>query len=826
MTWRRVFASVLTAALVSTAAVAQEVVITEWISPALGNWSDARGWTEGEPDAAAIALVRGYRTVQVTEDGEACLSLTIGDLGGGPGPAESGVVQVVSGGLAVGGAIDLHAGELTQYGGTVAVDTLRVAYALDETNTVWRARGHLDAGEVLIRGGQFVQAGGTAEVGTFNVEYVAGATVTVTLTGGEMTAGDVLVRGGQLAQDGGRLSVPGNLSISSGGEEEREVAGRLELSGDGVLEAGSVLVGGAEGPGEYLQSGGTATVDAIRVDYAAGATVTTTISGGEMIAGEVLVRGGQFSQSGGTVTVDRLNVEYAADMTVTVTISGGEMTAGEVLVRGGQFVQSGGRTTADAIRVEYAADSTSTVAPSARLTDGLLGAGEVLVRGGQFAQSGGTATVDRLSVEYVADVTSTVLRSTVLLSGGDMTAGEVLVHGGQFAQSGGTVTVDRLNAEYAADMPMTVTISGGEMTAGEVLVRGGQFVQSDGRMTVDRLNAEYAADMPVTVTITGGEMTAGDVLVSGGRLAQAGGLLRVPRSLTISGGGAKGEVPGRFELSGDGVLEAGSVRLGGAEGPGEYVQSGGTASMNALRVEYMASGIFTTTINLHSGDLQAGEVGVNQGTLAVSTARLYVGSLFISPMGGGGLAIDDDQAEIVVEHYLAFGEDAVLEAVPGSTIRTSAREIDNFSTSPESMPGLSNLTLVLDPPVRGVQTIEVAGRDLGVDWAAYDDNFALDGLTQLPQEFATVRLVDLQENQPDWKAREALYVGTLNIPPEGTLDLHGLNLYYIDGSIEGDVIDTVGGGGLILMPAPAALALLSVGALAAILRRRTTRAPR
>jgi hypothetical protein len=193
----------------------------------------------------------------------------------------------------------------------------------------------------------------------------------------------------------------------------------------------------------------------------------------------------------------------------------------------------------------------------------------------------------------------------------------------------------------------------------------------------------------------------------------------------------------------------------------------------------------------------------------------------------GTLSVLDSETEINVSSRLTFGRDARFLAVPGSTIRITepappypyGARVSVQGSDPAAVGGLGNLTLLLESGDEFVATLEVAGEDRGEGYAGFFENFALDTLqVGTEEEVASVQLVDLIDNQPEWEGTEALYVKELIIGPGSHLDLNGLNLYYLSSDISPGTL--ISNGSMIAIPEPTTVGLLAFGAIWIVRRRR------
>ncbi|MGB2820605.1 MAG: PEP-CTERM sorting domain-containing protein, partial [Phycisphaerae bacterium] len=128
---------------------------------------------------------------------------------------------------------------------------------------------------------------------------------------------------------------------------------------------------------------------------------------------------------------------------------------------------------------------------------------------------------------------------------------------------------------------------------------------------------------------------------------------------------------------------------------------------------------------------------------------------------------------------LCIGPNGVVTADANGTIRLGGG-FENHITDAGSF-DLSEATVVFGLPKSPgePELLEVAGRDLGLDPAGWDRNFAVGSL--VVDGGAILRLVDEFDNDPNGPGAEALYVDELRIEQGGGIDLNGLHLYYLNG---------------------------------------------
>jgi hypothetical protein len=108
--------------------------------------------------------------------------------------------------------------------------------------------------------------------------------------------------------------------------------------------------------------------------------------------------------------------------------------------------------------------------------------------------------------------------------------------------------------------------------------------------------------------------------------------------------------------------------------------------------------------------------------------------------------------------------------------------VSNSSVNSSDLAGLQNLTLVFEGGSDVISSFEVAGKDFGADLSGWTDNFALETLILGGSDNGRIQLIDACKNQPGWTGGEALYVSVLVLNAGANITLSGLDLYYLNGT--------------------------------------------
>jgi T5SS/PEP-CTERM-associated repeat protein len=226
------------------------------------------------------------------------------------------------------------------------------------------------------------------------------------------------------------------------------------------------------------------------------------------------------------------------------------------------------------------------------------------------------------------------------------------------------------------------------------------------------------------------------------------------------------------------------------------VHGGTWANMWDLTVGYYGHGIVSQTageVTVGAGTYIAFEAD-SQGEYSISGGSLSTPGLYVGLGGPGTLSIQDPSADITVQVELMLGPNAILAAVPGAKIHMTGSAFTNQSMDAASVAGLEDLELIFEGGPTDLDPFEVAGDDRGPVLDGFDGNFALGTLRIGGDAIGRVQLVDLIQNQPGPPSGgEALYVYSLILDTGSYLDLNGLNLYCFGFQDLGGTIDANGG---------------------------------
>ena len=559
----------------------------------------------------------------------------------------------LEGGLAVDGA-------LVDVG-----DTREAIIVIDGTNSSLTGQGSIQGGSLLITGGgSFSQSSGIVNLVQPESLMLGGAVEThgtYTLSGGILS----IMRGvigdygdGVFQQSGGSVVVHSEVlrlgTFESGTGTYRITAGTL-LS-DVTTEAMGGIAVGELGRGTLQVDGGTVITKAtsLSVGNSYGGSGLVTFTSGRIEADQVTMAGDAtaFLQTGGTHVVGASLRVGAGEY----ELSGGSLSAPEqtVGISGiGTFTHTGGVNVADAsltLGDDHSDDGTYSLSGGADLSTSMVTVG--FMGRGTFTQTGGTHIASQeVSIGVYG---SRVAKGTghYNLSGGLLSTDWLVVGGsgvGRFDWTGGEFDANGIWLGTNGVMSFTASpwscggtleIAGGTLEGtyrtlklddgGEGIISGGQatlsnlyvgdsdsaeVTQSDGIVDItNSLHLGYSSGAQGSYTLSGGSLSAGTETVgrSGrGVFSQSGGVHLVDTDIYVGYKRFAVYGDGTYNLSG-GYVSADNIYVGsGARGT--FTQSGGTATATTYLLVYDSSGS-DARYELSGGSLNTGETDVGLGS--------------------------------------------------------------------------------------------------------------------------------------------------------------------------------------------------------------------
>jgi len=374
---------------------------------------------------------------------------------------------------------------------------------------------------------------------------------------------------------------------------------------------------------------------------------------------------------------------------------------------------------------------------------------------------------------------------------------------GAMRQTGGICTVDVLSVGWGDGIHGSgfgeYEMVDGALDAGWIVVAdgmamSGRYVQRGGAVTTAGMGVTFIHAFP-------------DVELHGGTLTNSG-RLNMDMFVSFEQYGGRHEVAGfdlysgsTYEKRGGELIVTDSIAL---HKDSNFVQyDGNTHVRGDVTVE--GPGDFS----VHAGDLR-----VDGNMLVVEDQSPRRKLEFLN--AGDRIAVGGV--------FTLRGPIDLTSAVGAQLDLTGPGFVNEMPETAGAAAGLGQLALVYEGGTGLVATHEAAGEDIGPDPNGLVGNYTI-GTLRIGGEddVGVVQLVDDFENAAGDALPEAVYVERLVVEPGCTLDLNGLNLYYVTGGVDPAGTVLLHGGNLIQVPEPTAAWLLILGGLTFVQQRRRKR---
>ena len=595
-----------------------------------GDWSVPSNWNGGLPTSSSTADVFNGGTVNITQSGEVCSTLSLGG-------SSTGIVNMTAGGLSVSTSACVGysgSGTFTQSGGTNTISSatygLYLGYNSGSSGTYSLSGiGQLSANCEYVGcsgSGTFTQSGGYNQNAGLYLGSGSNGNGTYNLNGtGQLSANSEYVGNsgtGTFNQSGGTNTMVVGVLLGNLG------TGTYNLSA-GLLSANSDTIGGS-GTGTFTQSGGTNQVTGhLYLGDVSGSSGKYNLNGGLLVVPSIVVGSGSatFNFGGGTL---QASGSFTNLLPIALTGSGGNATvdtASYTVTLSGSLSGAGGLNKTDF--------GTLVLAASNSYAGGTTVNGGVLVAPTPSALPGYSSTSTALAVNNGATLTLSVsgsgwsatnLSNLLTAHDGSFAPGSVLALDTTAATGGFSYGTIYGNMGLTKLGSNSLTLTGASTFSGNTVISGGTLQLGTGSSGSDGSlgNSPGINNNGVLLYDLSGTQTYGGIISGAGTLTKAGGGV-----LALTGSNI---------YTGPTTISAGTLQLGnGTSGcDGSLAAAGGITDNAAL------------VYNLYGPESYAGSITgtgsltkTGPGTLTLTGTNAYTGSTIVS---GGVLAVTSTSA--------------------------------------------------------------------------------------------------------------------------------------------------------------------------------------
>ena len=657
----RFFTFAAAAILLSSSPAARADVTWTLSATATGDWSVATDWSGlGGPNSSTNADIYNGGTATITQTGEACSSLYLGDSAG------SGSIQMMSGSLTVAWSIDVGNsgnGNFSQTGGTNTVSSEvdlgmgtngNGSYSLGGSGLL--SAGGEDVGDSSSSTGSFTQTGGTNAIsGTLWLGYWSASSGSYNLSSGSLHASweDVGELGtGNFTQTGGTNTVSSEVDLGN----DKGISGSYSLGGSGLLSAGGEDVGySSSSTGSFMQTGGTNAISGtLWLGYGSASSGTYSLNGGLLkLAGLNSGSGAAtFNFGGGTL---QASGSFSTSLPMTLTGSGGNATvdtAGYSVTLSGSLSGLGGLTKTDS--------GTLVLVGSNTYSGGTIISGGTLQLGNAVGSNGSVAgdITDNAMLTF-ANPTAQTYPGT-LSGSGSVTktgSGALTLTGSNIYTGGTTISAGTLQIGAGSSGSIASNVTDNATLAFDVSSGTFSHAISGGGSVLQMANA---------LMLTGHNTYMGATTISGGTLV-VGGTTALGNSSAVSiSSGAVLDLGGYSPAIGSLSGACGGVVTNNAAG-------GGTATLT-LAPEFVTTATFAGVIQ-NGPTANVALTLYGSVTEVLTGSNTYTGATAITAgtlqVGSGG-ATGSLGATTVADHGMLVFDLSVSSAFSGAVTGTGS----------------------------------------------------------------------------------------------------------------------------------------------------------
>ncbi len=733
-------------------------------------------------------------------------TVTAGTLYVTSGPGQSGSYRLQGGTIsALAETVAAGLNGFTQSGGSNTVNTL----SIDSTGP-GSVGGYQLNGGVLHAGTINVASTGSLTMGNFGSSVDFGQ---LTLAGTMFASGNEVLDNPGQAHASYAVTQTGGTNLSLGALELGAATGN---SGSYTLSAGTLSAAaeviGPAGTGSVTQTGGTNTLTGtpgapvtlangtivnggtLTLGLNTGSSGTYALQGGTLSGNVAVSANGTFNLSGGTqqgqITNNGLFAETTGGSVGTLTNNAtatvaGTLTASQV-TNAGLFTLGGGTVTTTN---GFENDSTLSGFGSIAGTGGFLNTN-------LFTQSGGSVTLAATGtndntgeIDLAAGTTTPFQIATgstlsndglIKLNGGTLSGGGTLINATGVIGGTGRIGVAQFRNQgtLTADAGLTslsgTVINGGiiQLTGTGALLTGGIITNTGTIEGVGRINNSIG-NLGGSIQALGGTLTLGGPVTTTGAttlLAASGGQLLLAGAFTDEGtislaGGSFDSTSGQTITNSGTISGYGSFAATALANSHTILVAGGTATFNTAITNNVGG---TITVD-HAAAVFNGAV-TNNGTIHTNFGTASYASTFTN----NGTVISDPSTQTFTGD-LVEGTTGVIQAAAGDRYVVEGGFL-NHSTQNTAWNTAGAILELAAGGASTIHTLALAGADLGIGSAGYQNNFAWNTL-------AIDSLQSLSLSDGVSAANVAFYTDVLSgaqVSGNSILNIsgNGFNIYY------------------------------------------------